>query len=676
MAQNSRQSYGFPAEGPARVVIERVEPQIDSGRHSIKKIVGDRVPVTASIFTDGHDALSAVVRFRKRGGLGWHEAPMESVNWGLDLWRGEFQVTELGLYDYTIQAWIDGFKSWRKDFAKKVEAGQDVSVDVLSGLEHIKAAAARAEESDETLLFEWIESITKKIKLDPSSVHRDIMDEAKAAVVRRLSARSFASTYDPALTVVVDRRKARFSTWYEMFPRSCTSNPSRHGTFKDCEKRLDYIAEMGFDVLYFPPIHPIGSSFRKGKNNNPVSAPGDVGSPWGIGSAEGGHKAVHPQLGTLEDFRRLIDKAKNVGIEVALDIAFQCSPDHPWVKEHPAWFRWRPDGTVQYAENPPKKYEDIYPLNFESDDWQGLWDELKNVFLFWAEQGVRIFRVDNPHTKPFAFWEWLIGGVKAEYPEAIFLAEAFTRPKVMDRLGKLGFTQSYTYFAWRNTKQDLTDYFTELSAAPVSNFFRPNLWPNTPDILTEYLQVGGRPAFIARLILAATLGASYGLYGPAFELCENRPKSRGSEEYLNSEKYEIRAWDISRPDSLKDVIAVVNRARRQNPALQSDSNLRFHTVDNGVMIAYSKATDDLANIILTVVNLDPFYKQSGWIDLPLSEMDLDADEPFQVHDLLTDTRYLWRGPRNYVELDPHVMPGHIFLIRRRLRTAQNIDYFT
>ncbi|HZA57031.1 MAG TPA: alpha-amylase family glycosyl hydrolase, partial [Candidatus Udaeobacter sp.] len=453
------------------------------------------------------------------------------------------------------------------------------------------------------------------------------------------------------------------------------SNPGAHGTFQDCEQRLSYIAGMGFDVLYLPPIHPIGRSFRKGKNNDLIAGPQDVGSPWAIGAKEGGHKAIHPQLGSLEDFRRLVAKAREFGIEIALDIAFQCTPDHPYVREHPEWFRKRPDGSIQYAENPPKKYQDIYPLDFERDDWKELWDELKSVFIFWSEQGVRIFRVDNPHTKSFLFWEWVIAEVKRDYPDALFLAEAFTRPKVMYRLAKLGFTQSYTYFAWRNTKWELTEYFTELTQTEIADFFRPSLWPNTPDILTEYLQFGGRPAFMTRLVLAAMLGASYGIYGPAFELCENVPREPGSEEYLNSEKYEIKHWNLDRPDSLKDFIARVNRIRQENHALQGDRNLRFHAVDNPEIICFSKHTDDLNNVIVVVVNLDPHHPQSGRVELATEELGLDPQQPFQMHELLTDARYLWHGTINYVQLNPQSVPAQIFRVRHRLRREQDFDYF-
>ncbi len=665
----------LPTGGRARVVIEGVEPQIDGGRYPIKRIVGERVVVTANIFADGHDSVSAVLLYQQARDSAPQEVPMELIEWGLDRWRGEFQVTELAPYVFTLQAWVDRFKTWRKDFEKKVEARQDVSVDLLAGIEHVRAAAGLANGSDSADLLKWLEELTQLRARDLPQAIRSLLEDQRAEIVEKYPDRSFSTTYAPELRVTVDREKARFAAWYEMFPRSCTSDPARHGTFKDCEERLPYVARMGFDVLYFPPIHPIGRSRRKGKNNDPVCTPADVGSPWGIGAEEGGYKAIHPQLGTPDDFHRLVSKAHEHNIEVALDIAFQCSPDHPWVKEHPNWFRWRPDGSVQYAENPPKKYEDIYPLNFETAEWKELWEALKSVFLFWIEQGVRIFRVDNPHTKPFPFWQWLISEVKREHGDVVFLAEAFTRPTVMYHLAKAGFTQSYTYFAWRNTKRELTEYFTELTRTPVREYFRPSLWPNTPDILTEYLQLGGRPAFMIRFVLAATLGASYGVYGPAFELYENRPKDPGSEEYLDSEKYEIKVWDIERPDSLKDLIASVNRIRKQNPAFQRDQGLQFRSVDNDELIAYTKATEDLSNVVLTVVNLDARHKQSGWVDLPLGQLGLDPHQPYEVRDLLSDARYLWHGPRNYVELDPHILPAHIFLIRRRVRTERDFDYF-
>jgi starch synthase (maltosyl-transferring) len=663
-----------------RVVIEHVSPEIDGGRFAIKRIAGDWVTVTADIFADGHDALSAVLQYRSAAEPAGvcQEASMREL--GNDRWSGRFQVTNVGRHYYTVQAWIDRFASWRRSLAKKAEVPQVGLADLLVGAALVDDASRRAPGSDATKLAAWAHELRSfSSATDPRQQAQWIglaMDDDLFAMMSKYSDRRFASTYERELVVVTDRERARFSAWYEMFPRSASSEAGRHGTFKDCEGRLPYIAEMGFDVLYLPPIHPIGRTHRKGKNNATIAQPDDVGSPWAIGASEGGHKAIEPQLGTLEDFRRLMARCRECGIEIALDLAFQCTPDHPYVSAHPEWFHQLPDGTIQYAENPPKKYEDIYPFDFESDQWRELWEELKSVVLFWIDQGVRIFRVDNPHTKPFAFWEWLIGEIKSGYPDVLFLSEAFTRPKVMYGLAKLGFTYSYTYFAWRNTKRELEQYFTELTQTEAREYFRPHLWPNTPDILTEYLQFGDRPAFMARLVLAATLGANYGIYGPAFELCENRAVAPGREEYVDAEKYEIKHWDIHRSDSLKDLIVRVNRSRRENSALQTDTTiLRFHAIDNEQLIAYSKATDDLSNIILVVVNLDPHYTQSGWVVLPLEQLGLDPQQPYQVHDLLTGNRYLWHGPRNYVELNPHQTPAHIFCVRRRIRTERDFDYF-
>jgi starch synthase (maltosyl-transferring) len=658
--------------GQTRVVIEEIKPEIDDGRFPIKRVVGDRVAVEADIFADGHDAISASLIYRKEDDPDWSETPMGPlIN---DHWRGSFVVTELGRYHYTVLAWVDQFRSWRQDLTKKLQADQEVSVELLVGAQLITEASQRAPKRDGRKMDEWA-GILQSTEATEQAKLQLVLSEELSEYMKKYTDKRFASTYSKELVVVVDREKARFSTWYEMFPRSCAPGSQRHGTFKDCEARLPYIAAMGFDVLYFPPIHPIGHTHRKGRGNNPVANPDDPGTPWAIGSQEGGHKSVHPELGTLQDFQSLVAKAREYHLEIALDIAFQCSPDHPYVKEHSEWFRWRPDNTVQYAENPPKKYEDIYPFEFETENWQELWEELRSIIFFWIEQGVRIFRVDNPHTKPFRFWEWLIAQVKISYPDVIFLSEAFTRPKVAYQLAKLGFTQSYTYFAWRNTKRELIQYFTDLTQTEVREYFRPNLWPNTPDILTEYLQFGGRPAFMARLALAATLGASYGIYGPAFELCETCPREPGSEEYLDSEKYEIKNWDIAKPDSLKDFIGRVNRIRRENAALQGDWGLRFHNVDNEQLICYSKRTDDHFDVVLVVVNLDPHHTQSGWIEFPLEELGIDPQKPYQMHDLLSDARYLWQGSRNYVELNPQIVPAHIFRMRRRVRTEQDFDYY-
>jgi starch synthase (maltosyl-transferring) len=656
-----------------RVVIEGLEPEIDGGKYPIKRTLGDRVVVEADIHADGHDVLSAVVLYRPDGESGWSEAVMRPLE--NDRWRGQFFVESLGLYFYTVRAWVDAFQSWCRDTVKKAEAGQDISVAGQVGARLVQSAANRARGNDSKRLAEFTSELKNLSSADPSAVVRCAQSAELAALMGRYADRSRATTYDKQLAVMVDREKARYSTWYEMFPRSCGATPNKHGTFRDCIPRLGYVSEMGFDVLYFPPIHPIGHTKRKGRNNTAQPTPDDPGSPWAIGAARGGHMAIHAELGTLEEFKQLQTKARELGIEIALDLAFQCSPDHPYVKEHKEWFLERPDGSVQYAENPPKKYEDIYPFYFESEDAPELCEELKRVVFYWIEQGVRIFRVDNPHTKPFDFWEWLIREARQQYPEVIFLSEAFTRPKVMHRLAKLGFTQSYTYFAWKNTKWDLMQYFTEMTQTSVREFVRLNVWPNTPDILTEYLQYGGRPAFMARLILAATLSANYGIYGPAFELCEHRALRQGSEEYLDSEKYQIRAWNIGSPESLKGLVARVNEIRRENPALQSDWSLRFHTVDNDQLIVYSKASEDLSDIILVIVNLDPHYKQSGWVEVPLADFQLAPNQSYQVHDLLTGARYLWQGARNYVELNPSVLPGHIFKVRRRVRTERDFDYF-
>ncbi|HEV8342398.1 MAG TPA: alpha-1,4-glucan--maltose-1-phosphate maltosyltransferase [Candidatus Binatia bacterium] len=649
-------------EGRRRVVIEAVKPQIDGGLFPIKRIVDDKVMVEADVFADGHDSLFCMLKYRKEEDGEWIETPMQLVV--NDRWRGEFTVHELGRYLYTVEAWVDRFKSWRGDFVKRVEAGQEVSVELKAGAELIKEASNRAQGGDARRLQEWAGALRKEGK-NGSRSSSLVLDDEMARLIEKYPDRRFSTVYAKELIVVVDRKQARFSTWYEMFPRSCAVEPGKHATFRDCERRLDYIASMGFDVLYLPPVHPIGRSHRKGKNNVVGCGRDDPGSPWAIGSEQGGHKSIHPQLGTLDDFKRLIAKAAQYGIETALDIAFQCSPDHPYVKDHPGWFRWRPDGTIQYAENPPKKYQDIYPINFEIEDWPDLWQELKSVILFWIEQGIRMFRVDNPHTKPFVFWEKVIREVKKEYPDVIFLSEAFTRPKVMYRLAKLGFTQSYTYFTWRNTKAELTDYFTELTQTEVRDHFRPHLWPNTPDILAEYLQTGGRPAFMTRLVLAATLGANYGIYGPAYELCENRPIEAGSEEYLNSEKYEIKHWDLNSPHSLKEFIGRVNRIRKENSALHSDWSLRFHPVDNDQIICYSKRVEDPVNGILIVVNLDPHHVQAGWTDLSMDALGLGTHQPYQVRDLLTGAQYQWQGARNYVRLDPQAVPAHIFSVGYR-----------
>jgi len=654
-------------EGRRRVVIEAVSPEINEGRFPAKRSVGEKVTVEADIFADGHDALAAVLRYRHESAGDWIEVPMVPlVN---DRWRGEFTVTSLGRYLFTLEGWVDHFETWRRQFAKRVEAGQDVTVELEVAARMVGAAALRT--NGNAADAEQLQLFAKALRLKRAAATAAV-DDKLAELMQRYADRSLGVSYQREVPVAVEPEKARFSTWYELFPRSA-GEPGKHGTFRDVERRLPDVSRLGFDVLYLPPIHPIGQTKRKGANNQPAK-PGEPGSPWAIGSIEGGHKSINPQLGTLDDFRRLVKVAAEQGIDIALDIAFQCSPDHPYTREHPEWFKHRPDGSIQFAENPPKKYEDIVPFDFECEQWRQLWAEMLSVVLYWIDQGVRIFRVDNPHTKPFAFWEWLIGEVKRSHREVIFLAEAFTRPKVMYQLAKVGFSQSYTYFAWRNSAPELYQYFTELSQPPVRDFFRPNLWPNTPDILTEYLQTGGRAAFQARLILAATLGSSYGIYGPAFELMENRAREQGSEEYLDSEKYQIRMWNRE-ADDLSELITMINRIRRENPSLQTDRGLRFHPAENDQLLAYSKSAEDGGNAILVVVNTDPHHTQRGMVSLPLDELGIERDRAYQAHELLSGARYLWNGPRNYIEINPHAMPAQIFRFRHRVRSEHDFEYF-
>ncbi len=660
-------------EGRARAVIDAVLPAVDGGRFPAKRIAGEAVGIEAHCFTDGHDKLRVMLRWHAIGASDEYEVDMQPQ--ANDVWLAEFTPPRAGRYRYTVAAWVDHFESWRHELERReIEADIRVALQVGSAL--IDEAAGRATGGDAAILAEWsaqLRAAAADAGMDGAAQKAMALDAARAGIVARHADRSLAATM--TLELVADRKRAEFSTWYEMFPRSAGTEPGSHGTFRDVEARLPYLAGMGFDVLYFPPIHPIGRVNRKGTNNTLVAGPGDVGSPWAIGAAEGGHKDILPQLGTHEDFRRLLAKARESGIEIALDIAFQCAPDHPYVMDHPQWFRHRPDGSVQYAENPPKKYQDIYPFDFETEDWRALWGELKSIVDFWIAQGVKIFRVDNPHTKAFGFWEWVIDAIKRDQPDTIFLAEAFTRPKLMHRLAKLGFTQSYTYFTWRNTKQELTDYFTDLALGPGRQYYRPNVWPNTPDILHETLQSGLRPVFTARLVLAATLAANYGIYGPTYELLESEPREPGSEEYRDSEKYQLRHWTIDRPDSLWSLIARMNRIRRENAALQSDAGLHFCPIDNDQLLAYLKIDARSGNVILTVVNLDPHLPQSGWVDLDIDALGLDAEQPYQVHDLLSEQRYIWRGRHNYVMLDPKRAPAHVFRLLRRARREQDFDYY-
>jgi starch synthase (maltosyl-transferring) len=662
-------------DGRRRAVIDAVMPVLDGGRFAVKRIAGESVRVEAHCFTDGHDKLRVVLGWQALpGGTSYETEMTAEVN---DVWTANFTPPAPGRYRYTVTAWVDHFESWRRELERRDDEA-DIRIALTVGAGLIDAARQRAAGEDAALLAAWGAQLLGTAAdhthhPDVAAMKALALDPARGAVAARYADRSLGQSESREL--IADRKRAQFSSWYELFPRSAADEPGRHGTFRDVEARLPYVASMGFDVLYMPPIHPIGRRNRKGPNNALTAAPDDVGSPWAIGAAEGGHKDILAELGTMDDFKSLVMKAREFELEIAMDIAFQCAPDHPYVAAHPQWFKHRPDGSVQYAENPPKKYQDIYPFDFESSDWRALWDELKSVMDFWIAQGVRIFRVDNPHTKSFAFWEWVIGEIKATQPDVLFLAEAFTRPKVMHRLAKAGFSQSYTYFTWRNSKQELVEYFTELSSAPGRDYFRPNVWPNTPDILHEALQSGLRSVFAARLVLAATLSANYGIYGPAYELMESVPRDPGSEEYRDSEKYQLRHWQTDRPDSLWPLIARINRIRRDNAALQSDRTLTFCPVDNDRLIAYVKHDAATQNIVLTVVNLDPYNAQSGWVQLDLPRLDIDPARIYQVHDLLSDQRFTWRGGSNYVLLDPARMPAHVFRVRRHVRSERDFDYF-
>lgn len=646
--------------------------------------MGDLVTVEADVFLDGHDELACDVRVRLEGEHQWATAPM--VPLGNDRWRASFPAETAGLYRFAIQAKVDRFATWRRDLRARADAGQELGVELEVGADLLAAGADRATSTGQRLLLQAAAALREaqgrlEVPLGGAmsewtggTTVGDLIFSDVVGHLMRTCCDSELSAMSEVFAVMVEREAARFSTWYEMFPRSASPDPTRPGTFADVVARLPYVAHMGFDVLYLPPIHPIGRSGRKGRDGATQAQPEDPGSPWAIGSAEGGHRAIHPELGTLEEFRGLVAAAAARGIEVAIDLAFQASPDHPWVSEHPQWFRHRPDGSIRYAENPPKRYEDIYPLDFDTADWQALWAELREVVLFWVAQGVTIFRVDNPHTKPFDFWEWLIRQVRAQHPEVLFLAEAFTRPRVMEQLAKIGFSQSYTYFAWRSTKWEIESYMTELTRTDVADYFRPNFWPNTPDILTEELQEGGRAAFLTRLVLAATLTANYGVYGPPFELREHAPRHRGSEEYLHSEKYEVRCWDLAGPQSLAEFVARVNAIRRSHGALQFNDTLRFHRVDNDQITAYSKVRalppGERAggvggqDVIVAIVSLDHGYPQSGWVELDLEELGVDSSRPYVMHDLLTGARYRWQGSRNFVMFDPAGLPAHLCAVEQ------------
>jgi len=657
---------------PSRVVLENLRPVVDGGRFPAKRCVGDRVEITVDIHADGHDLLRAVARWRGPGETDWSETPMEALP--NDVWRGAFTAERLGSYTFIVEGWVDRFRTWRRDLQARFAAGHanDVAIELAVGARLVSEAAGRAEKPDGTALKE-----AERVLADAAvPLSRRIAAAESAELLERmdrLADRGATARSEPPLVVQVEPVLARFSSWYEMFPRSSWGPTGEPGTLRDAEARLDDVADMGFDVLYLPPIHPIGRTHRKGPDNTAVAGSADPGSPWAIGATEGGHTAVHPDLGTVGDLERLARSARSKGIELALDLAFQCAPDHPWVADHPGWFRKHPDGSIRFAENPPKKYQDIYPLDFECEDWKALWEALRGVVTFWMERGVHVFRVDNPHTKPYAFWEWLLAEVRRERPDVIFLSEAFTRPKVMARLAKVGFQQSYTYFTWRNTAGEIRNYLTELTRSDLKEFFRPNFWPNTPDILPEFLQASGPAGFRLRLLLAATLSPSYGIYGPAYELCEAEPVAPGREEYGRSEKYERKRWEVARGRPIRALARRLNRMRRDNPALQSIERLRFHETERDELLAYSKRDVGGENLVIVVLNLDPHHRHSGYVTL--DGLGLDAGGAYQVHDLLSDARFLWTGERNFVEIDPAVAPGHVFRVRRTVRTERDFDYW-
>ncbi|HWD89508.1 MAG TPA: alpha-1,4-glucan--maltose-1-phosphate maltosyltransferase [Mucilaginibacter sp.] len=641
--------------GLERVIVEYVTPEIDAGRFYIKRVAGETIRVEADIYTDGHDHVGGRVLYRHEKDKNWSFVPMQLLS--NDRWQATFEVNKTGLYHYTVTGWVDHPITWLEGFFKKYQDAQHMGVELLIGAEFLETMLPNAGKDDKKQIKDFIRILKDESKYDIAV--NLVLGKELHHLIDLYPNLDNATTYLRELKVYVDREKAGFSSWYCFFPRSASPVEGKHGTFKDCEALLPRIAEMGFDVLYFPPIHPIGQKFRKGKNNTVNALPGDDGVPYAIGSEEGGHKAIHKELGTLDDFKHLIKEAAAHGLEIAMDFAIQCSPDHPYVKDHPKWFKWRPDGTVQYAENPPKKYQDILPVNFENDDWQNLWKELKSILECWCEVGVRIFRVDNPHTKSFNFWEWCIAEVQKKYPGTIFLSEAFTKPKVMKELAKLGYTQSYTYYVWRNSKQEIVEYMNELTQSEMKDYYRPNFWPNTHDINPYSLQDGNENKFIIRYFMAATLVSNYGIFGPVYEMMYHAPYP-GKEEYLNSEKYEVRHWDWSATNRLTEVITKVNHARKANPALQSTNNIRFCETYNDQMLAYYKRTGD--NHILCVVKLDPYGKQFCHVQVPLWELGISSGQDFQVYDIITGNTYTWNQEWNYVQLESWDMPIHLFRI--------------
>lgn len=660
----------------ATAVIENVRPLLDCGRYAVKRVVGQTMRVTADVFKDGHDEIAVVLKWRKAGARVWRETAMAPE--GNDAWAGTFSLSEVADYEFTVEAWPDAYASWRAEFAKKHAGGQeDLSSEAREGAALLQAGAKRA---GKRAAAKDLRAASKALaQADRDAAAALAARDDLAAAMASVPDRSLATEFRPLGRVMCERERALFAAWYEFFPRSAEGRGDRGSTLRECIGRLDEAHAMGFDVVYFPPIHPIGASKRKGRNNSLVCLPGDPGVPYAIGNRHqgcphgGGHRDVAPELGTLEDFAWVVGEARKRGMEVALDFALNCSPDHPYVAEHPEWFFHRPDGTIKYAENPPKKYEDVYPLDYHNANWRALWEELRDVVLWWAERGVRTLRVDNPHTKPVAFWEWLIAETRAKFPDLVFLSEAFTRPKMMRVLAKVGFSQSYTYFTWRNTKHELTEYFTELTTHESAEYLRPNLFANTPDILPFFLQHGGRAGFVIRAVLAATLSPVYGIYS-GFELCENAALP-GKEEYLDSEKYQFKQRDWDAPGNIKILVGTLNRIRRENRALRDLANLRFLHAENEQVLFYAKATEALDNVLLVAVNLDPHNAQSSWVDVPVGEFGLGPDDTYQVHDLLTDERFLWKGRRNFVALDPRFRSAHVFRLRRRVGGERDFDLY-
>ncbi|HAV14026.1 MAG TPA: alpha-1,4-glucan--maltose-1-phosphate maltosyltransferase [Opitutae bacterium] len=646
------------SNGQARVVIDHLSPQIDGGRNPFKRIQGDWINFKAHAFADSHDLLTVDLRIRKMGTKNWDYLPMLAL--GNDEFAANFETREIGLYEYEVAGVIDHYGSWYEGFKKKHAEGQPVDIECKIGAELLEQTAKRASKKDAKQLKQWASFLGNS----EADMHQRITlaySKHVLGIARAYPAREWETVSARSL-MLVERDRAAFSSWYEFFPRSCVNDGVTHGTFHDAATRLPEIQRMGFNIIYFPPINPVGREFRKGKNNTLTPSATDVGSPWAIGAAEGGHKSILPELGTLDDFNWFLGEADRHGMEVALDIAFQCAPDHPWVKEHPSWFRWRPDGTVQYAENPPKKYQDILPINFETDDWENLWEELKSVFDYWIEHGVKVFRVDNPHTKSMEFWRWCVLNIKAKHPEVIFLAEAFTRPKRMQYLAKGGYTHGYTYFTWRNNATELQEYVEELTQSETKEYFYPNFWPNTPDILHEDLQNGNRATYIGRYLLAATLSSNIGIYGPSYEVLDNEPFP-GKEENNNSEKYELKIWDWDQPGNIKNEIALINGMRNTHPAFQRTFNIRFIPCSNSNFIAYIKENFDKSDRFIVIVNMDWFNKQVGTLNLPMAELGLPENGTLVLRDHFDSQKeYIWNGNSPYLELDPNKRVAHIFQI--------------